>query len=71
MFAAESRARRDRKAAINVLKRAMKRYGWPWSIVTELKTHISRSEDENLPRWPSGVNWRLDSAEASHLVTGS
>ena len=32
VFAAK---RRDRKAALTFIKRAMKRYGWPRSIVTD------------------------------------
>ncbi len=50
--------RRDRKAALKFLKRAMKRYGRPWSIVTDrLRSYraamrvIGISADQTCGRW--------------------
>ena len=35
-----ARKRRDRKAALKILKRTMKRYGRPWAVVTDrLRSH--------------------------------
>ena len=50
--------RRDRKAALKILKRTMKRYGRPWSIVTDrLRSYraamkvIGNSADQTCARW--------------------
>ena len=50
--------RRDRKAALKFLKRTMKRYGRPWSIVTDrLRSYraamkvIGNSADQTCGRW--------------------
>jgi len=58
MFAAEVRKRRDRKAALKFLKRAMKRYGQPKVIVTDrLRSYraamnfIDNAADQECGRW--------------------
>ncbi|WP_205944852.1 DDE-type integrase/transposase/recombinase [Pelagibius litoralis] len=58
MFASAIRKYRDRKVALNFLKRAMKRYGQPRSIVTDLLRSyraamkvIGNSADQICGRW--------------------
>ncbi|MDH3235799.1 MAG: IS6 family transposase [Alphaproteobacteria bacterium] len=59
--------RRDRRAALKFLKRTMKRYGQPWSIVTDrLRSYgaamkvIGNVERQECRRWPNNC------AENSH-----
>ncbi len=58
---------RDRKAALKFLKRAMKRYGKPWSIVTDrLRTYGAAMEViGNMPSQECG-RWLNNRAENSH-----
>jgi putative transposase len=59
--------RRNRKAALNFLKRAMKRYGRPWAIVTDrLRSHgAALKVIGNLDRQECG-RWLNNRAENSH-----
>ncbi len=60
--------RRDRQAALNFLKRTMKRYGRPWSIVTDrLRSYpAAMKELGKLKRQECG-RWLNNRAENSHL----
>ena len=64
VFAAK---RRDRKAALKFLKRAMKRYGRPWSIVTDgLRSYGAAMQViGNVPSQECG-RWLNNRAENSH-----
>ena len=59
--------RRDRKAALKFLKRTMKRYGRPWSIVTDrLRSYgAALKVIGNVERQECG-RWRNNRAENSH-----
>jgi len=59
--------RRDRKAALKFLKRAMKRYGRPWAIVTDrLRSYgAAMKVIGNLERRECG-RWLNNRAENSH-----
>ncbi len=59
--------RRDRKAALNFLKRAMKRYGRPWAIVTDRLRYYGAAMKVigNLERQECG-RWLNNRAENSH-----
>ena len=59
--------RRDRKAALKLLKRTMKRYGRPWAIVTDrLRSYgAAMKVIGNLERQECG-RWLNNRAENSH-----
>ena len=64
VFAAK---RRDRKAALKCLKRAMKRYGRPWSIVTDrLRSYPAAMKVIGNRRRQECGRWLNNSAENSH-----
>jgi len=59
--------RRDRKAALNFLKRAMKRYGWPWSIVTDrLRSYRASMKVIGVSDRQECGRWLNNRAENSH-----
>ena len=60
--------RRNRRAALKFLKRTMKRYGWPWSIVTDrLRSYSAAMKAlRNSGRQECG-RWLNNRAENSHL----
>ena len=59
--------RRDRKAALKFLKRAMKRYGSPWSIVTDrLPSYRAALKIIGVSRRQDCKRWLNNRAENSH-----
>ena len=59
--------RRDRKAALKFLKRAMKRYGRPWSVVTDrLPSYGAAMKITGNRRRQDGGRWLNNRAENSH-----
>ena len=59
--------RRDRKAALKFLKRAMKRYGRPWSIVTDrLRSYPAAMKVIGNRRRQECGRWLNNRAEISH-----
>jgi putative transposase len=59
--------RRDRKAALAFLKRAMKRYGWPHSIVTDrLRSYRSAMKMVGVSGRQQCGRWLNNRAENSH-----
>ena len=59
--------RRDRKAALNFLKRATKRYGWPWSIVTDrLRSYRASMKVIGVSDRQECGRWLNNRAENSH-----
>jgi putative transposase len=59
--------RRDRKAALKFLKRAMKRYGWPYSIVTDrLRSDRSAIKMLGVSGRQECGRWLNNRAENSH-----
>jgi len=59
--------RRDRKAALKFLKRAMKRYGSPWSIVTDrLPSYRAALKTIGAPGRQECKRWLNNRAENSH-----
>jgi putative transposase len=59
--------RRDRKAALEFLKRTMKRYGRPWTIVTDrLRSYCSALRIVGIIRRQRCGRWLNDRAENSH-----
>ena len=59
--------RRDRKAALAFLKRVMKRYGRPWSIVTDrLRSYLAAMKVIGNRRRQECGRWLNNRAENSH-----
>jgi putative transposase len=59
--------RRDRRAALEFLKRAMKRYGRPWAIVTDrLRSYRSALRAAGVIRRQRCGRWLNNRAENSH-----
>ena len=59
--------RRDRTAALTFLKRAMKRYGWPWSVVTDrLASYGAAMKVIGNRRRQECGRWLNNRAENSH-----
>ncbi len=59
--------RRDRKAALAFLKRAMKRYGRPWSVVTDrLRSYPAAMKVIGSRRRQECGRWLNNRAENSH-----
>jgi putative transposase len=59
--------RRDRKAALKFLKRAMKRYGRPWSVVTDrLRSYPAAMKAIGNKRRQECGRWLNNRAENSH-----
>jgi putative transposase len=59
--------RRDRKAALKFLKRTMKRYGRPWSVVTDrLPSYGAAMKDIGNRRRQECGRWLNNRAENSH-----
>ncbi len=59
--------RRDRKAALKFIKRAMKRYGRPWSIVTDrLRSYPAAMKVIGTGRRQECGRWLNNRAENSH-----
>jgi putative transposase len=59
--------RRDRKAALDFLKRAMKRYGWPYSIVTDrLRSYRAALKVVGISDRQECGRWLNNRAENSH-----
>ena len=59
--------RRDRRAALKFLKRAMKRYGRPWSIVTDrLRSYGSAMKVVGIVERQECRRWLSNRAENSH-----
>ena len=64
VFATKSR---DRKAALRFLKRAMKRYGWPYSMVTDrLRSYRSAMKMAGVSGRQECGRWLNNRAENSH-----
>jgi putative transposase len=59
--------RRDRRAALRFLKRAMKRYGRPWLIVTDrLRSYGAAMKDIGIVERQECGRWLNNRAENSH-----
>ena len=59
--------RRDRKAALTFLKRAMKRYGQPWSVVTDrLRSYRAALDSMDIQDRQECGRWLNNRAENSH-----
>ncbi len=67
MFAAEIRKRRDRRAALKFLKRTMKRYGLPGTIVTDrLGSYGAAMKEIGILERQDCARWLNNRAENSH-----
>ena len=64
-----SRRRRDRRAALKFLKRTMKRYGRPWSVVTDRlpSYRAAMNGTREMPGRQECGRWLNNRAENSHL----
>ena len=67
MLEVSATKRRDRKAALTFLKRAMKRYGSPWSIVTDrLPSYRAALKTIGVSGRQECKRWLNNRAENSH-----
>ena len=59
--------RRDRRAALKFLKKAMKRYGLPWALVTDrLRSYRAAMKDIGIAGRQESGRWLNNRAENSH-----
>ena len=67
LFGAEIRKRRDRRAALKFLKRTMKRYGRPGTIVTDrLRSYGAAVKEIGILEHQEYRRWLNNRAESSH-----
>ncbi len=70
MFATEVRKRRDRRAALKFLKLTMRRYGRPWSVVTDrLRSYRAAMKELGNSGRQDCRRWLNNRADLPHDVT--